>query len=96
MLVVNLGSGISGIKLQTFIIATVLGTMPGSIIVSQAGSHLRDIHSFGDIFSPAGLATLGVFAFLALFPVLYRWVRARRSHVVIEDQRGSRAFIPPT
>jgi uncharacterized membrane protein YdjX (TVP38/TMEM64 family) len=94
MLVVNLGSGISGIKLRTFIIATVLGTMPGSIIASQAGSHLRDIHSFGDIFSPAGLAMLGLLGVLALSPVLFRWVRARRSHIVIEDQRGSRAFNP--
>ena len=93
-LVVNLGSGISGIKLRTFLIATVLGTMPGSIIVSQAGRHLRDIHSLWDVFTPAGLAVLGLLALLALFPVLFRWTRERGSHVVIEDECSSRAFNP--
>jgi uncharacterized membrane protein YdjX (TVP38/TMEM64 family) len=84
MLVVNLGCGISGIKLRTFIIATVLGTIPGSIIFTQAGRHLRSIHSSGDVLSPAGVAILGLLAVLALVPVLRRWTLARGNRVVIE------------
>ena len=84
MLVVNLGCGVLAIKLRTFIIATVLGTLPGGIIMTQAGRHLRDIHSLGDVLSPAGVAILGLLAFLALVPVLFRWARARGSHAVAE------------
>jgi len=93
-LVVNLGCGISGIKLRTFVIATVLGTLPGSIIFTQAGRHLRSIHSLGDVLSPGGVAILGLLAFLALFPVLRRWALARGNRVVIKGEGVSQAFNP--
>jgi uncharacterized membrane protein YdjX (TVP38/TMEM64 family) len=91
---VNLGCGVLAIKPRTFIVATVLGTIPGSVIMTQAGRHLRSIQSMGEVLSPSGVAILGLLAFLALFPVLFRWARARGRHATIEGDGGSHAFNP--
>ena len=70
--VVNLVSGLTRVKLGTYVGATALGIIPGSFVYAYAGQQLGSIHSLKDIASPNVLAALALLGLLALLPVAYR------------------------
>lgn len=69
---VNLVAGLTRISLRTYIIATVLGIIPGSFVFAYAGRQLGSINSLRDVASPSVLGALGLLGLFALAPVLYR------------------------
>ncbi len=74
---VNLASGLTRMRLSTYIAATTLGIIPGTFIYSNAGKQLGVINSMDDIASPEILGAfilLGLFAFV---PIIYRWLQKR-------------------
>jgi uncharacterized membrane protein YdjX (TVP38/TMEM64 family) len=70
--VVNLVSGLTRVKLGTYVAATALGIIPGSFVYAYAGQQLGSITSLKEIASPNVLAALALLGLLALVPVAYR------------------------
>ena len=83
--VVNLAPAFLGVSARTYVIATFFGIIPGTIVFSLAGGGLGSALDAGGDFSvsaaltPEIVAALVGLAVLALSPVVYKRVRARRS-----------------
>jgi uncharacterized membrane protein YdjX (TVP38/TMEM64 family) len=83
-IVVNLVPAVIGVPLRTFVLATAIGIAPSTLIYASIGNALSDVAQ-GEIALDAGVLLQPQFALpliglalLALLPVLYRWMRARR------------------
>jgi len=80
---VNLVPALLGVPLSTFVIGTVLGIIPGSIVYASVGHGLGAIIAAGEapdlaiLFHPQVLGPLLGLAALALLPVAYRRLRRR-------------------
>ncbi|VAX27851.1 COG0398: uncharacterized membrane protein / Mercuric ion reductase [hydrothermal vent metagenome] len=68
---VNLASGMTRIKLSTYVITTAIGILPGSIVYTNAGKQLGQINSLKDIASPGVLGAFVLLGLLSLVPVFY-------------------------
>ena len=69
---VNLVSGLTRIRLGTYVAATALGIIPGSFVFANAGRQLGSINSLSEIASPRVLGAFALLGLLALIPILYR------------------------
>jgi len=69
---VNLVSGLTRIRLGTFVLATAIGIIPGSFVYANAGRQLGTINSLGEIASPRVLGAFALLGLLALVPIFYR------------------------
>jgi uncharacterized membrane protein YdjX (TVP38/TMEM64 family) len=69
---VNLASGLTRMRLSTYLLATAVGIIPGSIVYANAGKQLGTINAVGDIVSPRVLGAFILLGLLALVPVAYR------------------------
>jgi uncharacterized membrane protein YdjX (TVP38/TMEM64 family) len=69
---VNLVSGLTRIKVGTYVLATAIGIIPGSFVFANAGRQLGSINSLGEIASPRVLGAFALLGLLALVPALYR------------------------
>ena len=74
---VNLVSGLSRIRLGTYILATAIGIIPGSFVFANAGRQLGSINSVSEIASPSVLGALCLLGLFAVAPVLYRKLKLR-------------------
>ncbi len=81
---VNLVPALLGIRLSTFLIGTVLGIVPGSVVYASVGNGLGAIIAAGEapdlgiLFHPQVLGPLLGLALLALLPVAYRRLRRQQ------------------
>jgi len=69
---VNLVSGLTRVKLGTYVLATSLGIIPGSFVFAFSGRQLGSINSLSEIASPPVLLAFTLLGLLALMPVAYR------------------------
>ena len=69
---VNLVSGLTRVKLGTYMVATSLGIIPGSFVFAFAGRQLGSINSLSEIASPSVLLAFSLLGLLALMPIAYR------------------------
>ena len=69
---VNLVSGLTRVKLSTYMAATALGIIPGSFVYANAGRQLGSINSLSEIASPRVLGAFVLLGLLSLVPILYR------------------------
>ncbi|CAM2891454.1 TVP38/TMEM64 family protein [Legionella worsleiensis] len=75
---VNIVPALLGVKARTFILATFLGIIPGSMIYASVGNSLNHLFEQGQppdlavIFSPELFLPLLALAFLSLMPVFYK------------------------
>ena len=81
--VINIAAGLVGMSLRTFVLATFLGIIPGSVIYAWVGSTLGEtikrgeaIHT-GIIYQPMILLPLLALAIMGLLPVAVRMIRRR-------------------
>lgn len=84
-IIVNLVPAVIGVPLRTFVLATVIGIAPSTVIYASIGDALAGLAQ-GEIaldtrvlWQPRFALPLIGLALLALLPVLYRWMRARRA-----------------
>ena len=83
--VVNLVPAFLGVSVRTYVIATFFGIIPGTMVFSLAGGGLGSALDAGGEFrvsaalTPEIVAALVGLAVLALSPVVYKRVRARKS-----------------
>ena len=69
---VNLVSGLTRVRLGTYVLATALGIVPGSFVYAYAGRQLGTINSLKEIASPNVILAFTLLGLLALVPILYR------------------------
>lgn len=69
---VNLVSGLTRVSLPTYIAATAIGIIPGSLVFAYAGRQLGTINSLSEVASPRVLLAFTLLGILALVPVVYR------------------------
>lgn len=80
---VNLVPAFLGVPLGTYVLATSLGIIPGSLVYTSAGSGLGAVFDRGEkpdpgiIFEPQIIGPIVGLAVLALLPVAYRKYKAR-------------------
>ena len=84
---VNLVSGLTRIKLGTYMLATSLGIIPGSFVFAFAGRQLGSINSLSEIASPPVLLAFTLLGLLALMPMAYRkWTSKTSDTSEISEQ----------
>ena len=69
---VNMVSGLTRIRLSTYVLATSIGILPGSLVYTNAGRRLGMINSLSEIASPGVLGAFALLALFALLPIVYR------------------------
>ncbi len=69
---VNLASGLTRVRLSTYVAATAVGILPGSAVYANAGSRLGTIESLKDVASPGVLGAFALLGLLALVPIVYQ------------------------
>jgi uncharacterized membrane protein YdjX (TVP38/TMEM64 family) len=69
---VNLLSGLTRVNAGTYVAATALGIIPGSLAYTFAGRQLSTINSLAELGSPRLLLAFTVLGLLFLTPVVYR------------------------
>jgi len=77
----NYVGGLSKVKLPTFVLATVLGIIPGSFSLVLLGSSISDPTSWKFYFA------IGLNVLIALIPTLYLYFKRRRE----KQQAGEQA-----
>jgi uncharacterized membrane protein YdjX (TVP38/TMEM64 family) len=75
---VNLACGITGLKLSTYIIGTMIGILPGSFVYANAGASLATINSLKDAAGPRVLIAFALLGLFALVPAIYRIVAHKK------------------
>jgi uncharacterized membrane protein YdjX (TVP38/TMEM64 family) len=84
---VNLVPAFLGVPLRTYVLGTALGIIPGTFVYASFGNGLGALIDMGTtpdpsvIFGPAILTPIIGLALLALAPVAYKWLKARRSRM---------------
>ncbi|MDF0676934.1 MAG: TVP38/TMEM64 family protein [Nitrospira sp.] len=69
---VNLLSGLTRVKAGTYVVATALGIIPGSLAYTFAGRQLSTINTLAELASPRLLLAFTLLGLLFLMPVVYR------------------------
>jgi len=83
---VNMVSGLTRVRLRTYIFATALGIVPGSFIYANAGQQLGMIDSLSEIASPKVLGAFVLLGLFSLLPIVYRRISGRHA---AENSSGS-------
>jgi uncharacterized membrane protein YdjX (TVP38/TMEM64 family) len=69
---VNLLSGLTRVKVSTYVVATAVGIIPGSVVYAFAGRQLGTINALSELVSPRLLLAFSLLGLLMLVPVIYR------------------------
>ena len=69
---VNLLSGLTRVKVSTYVVATAVGIIPGSVVYTFAGRQLGTINALSELVSPRLLLAFSLQGLLMLIPVIYR------------------------
>ena len=76
---INLAAALTKIPTRTYVLATLIGIIPGGFVYCNAGAGLAAINSTADIASPRFLGSLALIGLFALIPVMYRKIKHRDS-----------------
>lgn len=75
---INLAAGLTRLPLRTFILATMLGIIPGGFVYVNAGASLATIDSLSGIASPRVLGSFALLGLFALAPVFYDRFKSKK------------------
>jgi uncharacterized membrane protein YdjX (TVP38/TMEM64 family) len=78
---VNLAPAFTGIRVRTFVLATLVGIVPGTFVYVNLGQALGRIESTRDLVSPEIVGAFVLLGLFALVPVLWKTLRADRNRV---------------
>ena len=82
--IVNLVPAFLGVSLRVFVIATFIGIIPGSFVFIAVGTGLGSIFDSGEEFTASGILTPEILtaliglAILAIVPIVYKRIKARK------------------
>ncbi len=69
---VNLLSGLTRVKVSTYIVATAVGIIPGSVVYAFAGRQLGTINTLSELVSPRLLLAFSLLGLFILIPIIFR------------------------
>jgi uncharacterized membrane protein YdjX (TVP38/TMEM64 family) len=69
---VNLLSGLTRVRVSTYVAATALGIIPGSFVYTFAGRQLGTINALSELASPRLILAFSLLGLLILVPIFYR------------------------
>lgn len=81
---VNIVPALLGVTLRTFVLGTLIGIIPGSLVFASVGNGLGAVFDAGKtpdlgiIFKPAIIVPIVGLGLLALLPIAYRKLKARK------------------
>ncbi len=78
---VNLAPAFTDIKVRTFVLATLVGIVPGSFVYVNLGQALGRIDSTHDLVAPEILGAFVLLGLFALMPVFWKKFRSDRDRV---------------
>ena len=64
----------------TYVVATAVGIIPGSVVYTFAGRQLGTINALSELVSPRLLLAFSLLGLLMLIPVIYRKVTQPPTH----------------
>ena len=74
---INLAAGLTRLPLRTFVLATLVGIIPGGFVYVNAGASLATVDSLAAIASPRVLGSFALLGLFALVPVVYGRLKGR-------------------
>lgn len=86
---VNLVSGLTRVRLGTYVVATALGIVPGSFVYAYAGRQLGTINSLREIASANVILAFTLLGLLALVPIMYRRLAGKTREQVSHTEAPS-------
>jgi uncharacterized membrane protein YdjX (TVP38/TMEM64 family) len=69
---VNLLSGLTRVRVSTYVAATAVGIIPGTFVYTFAGRQLGTINSLSELASPRLILAFSLLGLLILVPIFYR------------------------
>ncbi len=75
--IINICAGLSGISLITFVLSTLVGITPGTIIYTFAGRQLAHIKSAGELLSWQNVSILLILSVLSLIPIITKLLKRK-------------------
>lgn len=70
--IVNIAPAFARIKTRDYVLATLIGIIPGSFVYVYAGRALESIDRVGDILSPTVIGAFVLLGAMSLLPILYK------------------------
>ena len=77
----TLAAGLTRLPTRTFVLATMLGIVPGGVVYVHAGASLATVQTLADVASPRVLGAFALLGLFALVPALYGWYRNRQTGI---------------
>ena len=74
---IHIIAGLSRVRLSSYLISTVIGVIPGSVIYALAGSHIESLHSPHEVLTPKTLLIIALMVLLSLTPLLAQTLQRR-------------------
>ena len=74
---INLAAGVTGLPLRTYVIGTMVGILPGSLVYCNAGASLATVESLAQVASPRVLGSFTLLGLFSLAPAVYRRFQKR-------------------
>ena len=81
---INLATAFTPIKVQTYVLATAIGIIPGAFVFTNLGQSLGRIDSPAQLLSfktVSALILLGIFALIPVFVKKFRWIKRMEGEV---------------
>jgi uncharacterized membrane protein YdjX (TVP38/TMEM64 family) len=86
---VNLIAGITRIRLFTYVVTTMIGIIPGTLLYTYAGRRLGEIREIGDLYRPSVWGALAILGFSIIVPSqLAGYMRKRHQHSGAPFRKG--------
>lgn len=79
--VVNFALAISDLSMVKFIIVTILGKIPGSLIIIYAGSNMAEVDSMKDLASPKMILAITLLLGFIMLPIVYKFNSERKKNI---------------
>lgn len=76
---VNLAPAFTDIRVQTYVLATAIGIIPGTVVFANLGETLGALDSLSGLVSRETLVAFALLGVLALIPILIRKLKSRRA-----------------
>jgi uncharacterized membrane protein YdjX (TVP38/TMEM64 family) len=74
---IHIIAGFSRVRFRSYLLSTIIGVIPGSVIYALAGTHIETIKSPHDIISPETALILALMAIMSLIPVFIKRAKKR-------------------
>lgn len=75
---INIGLGLTRLPLNTYVLASFIGMIPGTCVYTNAGQQLSKITTITDILSAKLLFSFGLLGVFALIPVGFKKIRSKK------------------